>query len=191
MAKWLGIDPGKSGALAVIMGSRIELHDTPVVQVKVGNKIKDQLDPAACALLLRRYQTDGDMMIVIEKVQPMPSFKVQREGEEPSFQSMGVTSAFSFGRDFGMWIGVIAALEIPYHLASPQTWKKRMMADMGKEKDAARIRAMQLYPQASSGLARKKDHGRAEALLLARFGQMLFSPGDVPAQPPAMATTLF
>lgn len=190
MAKWLGIDPGKSGALAVIDGSRIFLHDAPVVQVKVGKVFKNQLDPAACTLLLQKYQS-GDMMLVIEKVQPMPSFKVQRKGEEPSEQSMGVTSAFNFGRDYGMWIGVVAALGIPYHLVAPQSWKKRLMADMSKDKDAGRIRAMQLYPQAALDLQRKKDHGRADALLLARFGQMMFSPGGAPPMPEPVAETLF
>jgi hypothetical protein len=83
---------------------------------------------------------------------------------------MGVTSAFNFGMGFGMWIGICAALELPYQLVHPATWKARLMADMGKEKDASRVRAMQLYPYTAKDLARKKDHARGDALLLAHFG---------------------
>lgn len=189
---FIGIDPGITGAVAVIAGSRIVFHDSPVVQVKVGERIKNQIDPHGCTMLLKRYLDPGqDVMAIIEKVAPMPSFKVQRKGEEPKGQSMGATSAFNFGRDFGLWIGVCAALGISYELVPPQTWKRKMMAGISGGKDAGRMRALQLYPQVSGELARKKDHGRADALLLARFGQSTWAPGTVPETPPAMATSLF
>ena len=48
-----------------------------------------------------------------------------------------------------------------------------MMADMGKDKDASRLRAIQLFPVVANRLDRKKDDGRAEALLLAEYGRRL------------------
>ena len=92
---------------------------------------------------------------------------------------MGATSAFNFGMGFGMWIATCAALEIPYQLVHPATWKAALMRDQGKEKDASRVKAMQLYPYTAKDLARKKDHARGDALLLAHYG-LMFSSGARP-----------
>lgn len=182
---FLGIDPGVSGALAIIIGSNVSFHDTPVVSIKVGKSLKNQLDPHAASILLRSYKAD-QMLVTIEKVAPMPSFK----GKDGQPQSMGVTSAFNFGRDFGMWIGICAALELPYQLVHPATWKKRMLPDSLPGKDASRVKAMQLYPHMAGELARKRDHARGDALLLARYG-MLSVGRQAPEVPEPVAETLF
>ena len=49
---------------------------------------------------------------------------------------------------------------------------KRTLA-LGKDKEASRLRAMQLYPGADLRL--KKHHGRAESLLLACYGLRVWS----------------
>ena len=82
---------------------------------------------------------------------------------------MGATSAFNFGLGFGMWLGILAALEIPHQQVHPATWKAVMMRDSTKDKDASRVKAMQLFPQSAKDLTRKKDHGRADALLMAAW----------------------
>jgi crossover junction endodeoxyribonuclease RuvC len=48
----------------------------------------------------------------------------------------------------------------------PTVWKKAMGL-AGKDKEAARLKACGLFPHA--GLSLKKDHNRAEALLLADY----------------------
>lgn len=190
MAKWLGIDPGISGAVAIIDGSRIIFHDTPTVQVKVGKSVKNQLDPFACAEILRKYDGPvGSMMVTIEKVQPMPSQGKNKDGEQEERRTMGATSAFNFGWGVGVWIGILATLNMPYMLAHPATWKRRLLSDMDKGKDASRVKARQLYPQVSGQLERVKDHGRADALLLARYGQLM--QGEVPVTPDLVPETLF
>jgi hypothetical protein len=75
---------------------------------------------------------------------------------------------------YGMWIGILAALHIPYTLVTPNRWKKEMMAGMGKEKEASCVRAAQLFPAAGALLSRPKRgggvvhlDGRGDALLLA------------------------
>jgi len=95
---------------------------------------------------------------------------------------MGATSAFSFGTGYGIWQGILAALGLPHQLVHPATWKSVCMSGMSKEKDASRIRAMQLYPQAAVGLARKKDHARGDALLIARWAMLTY--GGQPAPKP-------
>ena len=74
---------------------------------------------------------------------------------------------FSMGQGLGIWKGIFAALGIPCDMVTPQRWKKLLMDGMGKKKDASRLRASQLFPDV--GFPRKKDHGRAEALLIAEY----------------------
>ena len=77
----------------------------------------------------------------------------------------------NYGVGYGIWIGILAALNIPYTEVHPVTWKSKIMAGMGKEKDASIARAKQLYPTADLSL--KKHHGRADALLIAHFGRSI------------------
>ena len=172
--KFLGVDPGVSGALAVIDDSdkvdfRFEFFDTPTRQMKSGKTFKNVIDPSALTLLLEPYQHES--YIVIEKVNAMPSMP----GPDGERRSMGATSAFNFGYGFGLWIGVIAALRIPYSMVHPMTWKRAIMPDAAKDKDASRVRATQLYPWTAKDLSRKKDHGRADALLLATYGMRTYT----------------
>lgn len=80
----------------------------------------------------------------------------------------GVSSTFQTGYGYGVIIGVLASLAIPYHEVSPGVWK-RAMGLVGTDKAAARALARSWWPTAA--LSRVKDHGRAEALLIARYGQ--------------------
>ena len=77
---------------------------------------------------------------------------------------------FNFGTSYGMVIGVAAALEMPLVLVRPAIWKKRAgVPGKSTDKDMARTIAQRLYPTAPLG--RKKDVGRADAILIARYGR--------------------
>ena len=145
----IGIDPGNTGAIAVIddTNSVVELHDMPLM----ANGKKQQVNPAALAEMLAPWR--GYAVVRVERVSAMPG--------------QGVSSMFNFGMGFGVIQGVVAALGMPVELVTPQSWKKKANL-IGKDKDNARTLAQQLYPSAS--LARKKDIGRADAILIARFG---------------------
>jgi hypothetical protein len=58
---------------------------------------------------------------------------------------------------------------IPVEIVEPSVWK-RFWRLPGKDKESARQKALQLFPAAHAALARKKDHGRAEASLIALYG---------------------
>ena len=149
--RYIGIDPGLGGAVAVLGsdGFADALHDAPVAIV---GKKREHV-AARMVGILKPYAENS--VAALELVHSMPK--------------QGVASAFNFGRGLGLWIGILAALGIPYDLVTPQRWKGVMMDGMGKEKDAARLRAMQLFPFESDQLALKKHHGRAEALLIAEY----------------------
>ena len=152
----IGIDPGLTGAVAMIdRGGVAYMWDTPTIVVKKGKKTKTEYLPAQMVAILTDAPT-GPVHVYIEKVGAMPG--------------QGVTSMFNFGKGFGLWLGILAGLKLPHTLVTPQAWKKELMQGMA-DKDAARIRAQELFPCCVDQLSRKKDHGRAEALLIAFYGK--------------------
>ena len=171
----IGIDPGIGGALAILNPetNEVRFFDAPLLEIVVNKKKKNVLDAYAMVRILKEESAGKQVMVTIEKVQAMPG------GGE---RTMGATSAFSFGYGAGLWMGILAALEIPHQQIHPATWKSKLMNGFGKEKDASRQVAMQHYPRAAKDLNLKKHHGRADALMLARFG-FLFS-GETPAAKP-------
>jgi len=166
MSLHLAIDPGLTGAICLFdPATRTAVFwDTPTVTLKVGKKFKRQMDLSAIVRLLKDVAVGKDVFVTIEKVNAMP-----RIGGIDGGSSMGATSAFNFGCGFGMWLGILTALEIPFQQVHPATWKSRVMADCSKEKDASRVKAMQMFPKTAGDLMRKKDHGRADALLIAAW----------------------
>ena len=167
---YIGIDPGLNGAVGVLKShgstyvdpGSIQVFDTPTMLVS-GIKEKRVYNTVAMALLLKPFvdQVCDDVLCVLESVHSMPK--------------QGVASSFSFGQGLGMWQGIIAAMGFPLEMPSPQRWKKEMLADQGKDKDASRFKAIALFPSLAEQLSRKKDDGRAEAILLAEYGRRLRS----------------
>jgi crossover junction endodeoxyribonuclease RuvC len=149
-ARIIGIDPGMDGALAVVDadGHLEALEDMPTVATRQG---KRQVNIPELAHLLRHHGRDATV-------------KLEQVGARPG---QGVTSMFNFGMGYGAVQGVIQTLGLPMTLVTPTAWK-RAAGIQGTDKDYARTRALQLYPDAD--LARKKDIGRADALLIARYG---------------------
>jgi crossover junction endodeoxyribonuclease RuvC len=66
-----------------------------------------------------------------------------------------------------MVCGVIAASGVPLHLVSPSKWKRHF--GLGSDKEKSRALALRLWPGRSDLFGKKKDHGKAEAALLARY----------------------
>jgi crossover junction endodeoxyribonuclease RuvC len=145
----VGIDPGLSGAVAILddENNLWAVFDMPIMQA---SKTKRQVNPADLARIIKENCPD---IVIIEAVHAM--------------KGQGVSSMFNFGKSAGVVEGVCAALGIPMMFVTPQKWKKRAGL-IGKDKDMARTKAIQLYPDAP--LARKKDIGRADAILIARYG---------------------
>lgn len=155
----IGIDPGLTGAVVALGNGCVpRISDTPTFEARKGKKNKTDYLPAEMAELIRTCAVGASVHAYIEQVSAMPG--------------QGVTSMFGFGKGFGLWLGILAALQVPYTLVTPQAWKKAMMHGKG-DKDAARIRAQELFPGCVSQLSRKKDIGRADALLIAEYGRTL------------------
>ncbi len=154
----VGIDPGITGAIALLEdGKASHVADMPVMQRGATSK-KQMVNAAELARLVRDLRAD---VAVVELVMGAP----RKVGGE---SVMGAASAFNFGDTAGCIRGVLGALGNETHYVTPATWKKRAGLAGNRDKEASRSLAIRLYPAAS--LARKKDSGRAEALLIARYG---------------------
>lgn len=150
---YIGIDPGVSGALAVIHpDGEVSLYDMPTALVGKTRKRSEVVEGQLRFLLA--LEADPGCVCFIEQVSAMPG--------------QGVSSMFGFGVSYGIVRGVVAGLGIRAELVTPQAWKKHFGL-LGADKDAARAVASRLFPNVS--LARKKDVGRADALLLAEYGR--------------------
>lgn len=151
----IGIDPGLTGAIAVLGdGEYRDVIDMPTVgRGKAGRQSVNTAELASYLRALVCGAGGADVCAVIEDVAARPG--------------QGVTSMFRFGHACGAVDGVLGALRVRVARVSPARWK-RHHGLLGAEKDASRGAAIDLYP--SAPLSRKRDHGRADALLLARWG---------------------
>ena len=149
----LGIDPGVTGALALLDTelSVLAITDMPSTIVKVGKAQRRTLSETWLAETIHQYEPDAAW---IERVHALPG--------------QGATSSFSFGLAYGMARGALAAARVPLRLVTPQEWKRHFR--LGPHKNEARLIAARLFPHQSDLFARVKDDGRAEAALLALFG---------------------
>lgn len=151
----IGVDPGASGAVAILedTGQLVQVFDMPAVEIQVGGKAKRRVAPEMLASELRLYNVHGTVAVV-EQVSARPG--------------QGVSSMFAFGQAYGLVLGVLAGLWIPTKTVTPSAWKKALKLNTGK--DAARAKAAQLWPQMAGEFKRVKDDGRAEAALIANWG---------------------
>lgn len=154
----VGIDPGASGAIALLdaVDKNYEVADMPLAAVTPAKKGRKKpaasVDGRRLAKMLRGLP--ADTVVVIEKVGAMPG--------------QGVTSMFNFGNSAGVARGVCEALGFELVFVTPQQWKKKAGL-IGTEKDASRILAIRKYPALASSLKRKRDGGRADAILIAEW----------------------
>ena len=152
--KIIGIDPGLSGAIAVLENNKVlNVFEMPVMSE--GKKNKRQLNSALLVNLLKEnVRNNEEVAVVVEQVNAMPG--------------QGVTSMFNFGQTFGAIKGICAALGFPIFFVRPSKWKKYFEL-INSSKDSSRTKAIEMYPKLSNQLAKKKDVNKSDAILIARF----------------------
>jgi crossover junction endodeoxyribonuclease RuvC len=156
----LGVDPGLSGALALVewkQGAKpklVELLDMPVRKNERTSKQKNEVDAYALGVWLLTYAKET-AFAVVEDVGVLT-------GAE------GRVSMFNFGRSAGIVAGALGVLGVPIFLPKPAVWKLAM--GLGREKKGSLELARRIFPDASEHFSRAKDDGRAEASLLGLFG---------------------
>lgn len=138
---YIGIDPGKSGALAILDGETVSVYpfdeDAYIRELKIAS-----LQSCVCCL---------------ERVGAMPG--------------QGVTSMFSFGANFGFIQGVLRAFHIPFELVTPQKWKKEFGVSGKNESVTVCKRLFPGVSLLATEKCRKDSDGMAEALLMAEYAR--------------------
>lgn len=157
----IGVDPGLTGAIGILghQGEYLGVHDMPTM-ARMGPKafVKNQVNGAALEELLSTHLghfSKNEVHVVIETPIAFP-------GQHISTTAAAFLTA-------GIIEGVVSARHYPHTLVAPKDWKAAIgLPARGDLKATARARAVRLWPTAP--LTRVKDHNRAEALLIARYG---------------------
>lgn len=155
----IGIDPGLTGAVAILDGQSLRVHDIPTAP-----------GPKGRSVMLHRALFD---LLDLPPAVAFVEFVSARPGQ-------GVTSMFRFGETLGAIHMALAARGHALHQVTPAVWKRHF--GITKEKGASRGLASQRWPEIAPQFARVKDDGRAEAALIAQYGQDRMA-GRLPASP--------
>lgn len=157
-----GVDPGLDGAVAILDGEgRLVLHPTPILKADKGGKRSFDLTRMQDILCPIRNVTG---LVAIERVGAMPG--------------QGVTSMFNFGMGYGIWLGLLAGLGLPYQAVMPAAWKKSILAGTAKDKQAAIEFIHRRFPGVSllaTPRSRVPHDGFADAACLALYARQLMN----------------
>jgi hypothetical protein len=141
MALYIGIDPGKTGAIAVMDGDEmtVRVYDMPGT-IEEKRAILSEIGSVRCAWI-----------------------------EKPFFPRMiGIKNAVTIAQAYGEMKACLFYAGVPTNEVPPAAWKKHF--SLSTDKDASRAYASSVFPDQSDLWARKKDDGRAEAALIAYYG---------------------
>jgi crossover junction endodeoxyribonuclease RuvC len=156
----LGIDPGLDGGVALIRpDGSIRLHATPVLHAGAGSR--------------RNY--DVAQMVALLSAEPVGLAVIEAVAARPG---QGVASMLRFGYGFGLWIGLLGALAIPFERVLSQARKRAILAGTGRDKAAAIAYCARRFPAASllaTPRATRPHDGLADAICLAEWGRRLLA----------------
>lgn len=152
-----GIDNGFDGGI-VVLNAEGEVEARNVVPTLKLKKSKRNFDLPQ----LRRYLVESSLThVFLERAQAMPG--------------QGVSSMFSTGRGYGVNEGLLAGLQIPYTIVSPQVWMQEMFKGMPKDgKNTTRIVCGRLWPTVdwrATEKCRVMHDGLCDAALIAEYGR--------------------
>jgi len=141
----IAVDPGKTGSVVLIEnGQPTMIHSMPVI--KRGSKTLVDVDELAA--LIHLHKPDA---LVTEQVGASPR--------------MGVSGAFNFGYAFCASVAVAAGANIPWATITPQKWKT-LFGLLKKDKDASRLKVIEMFPHLAKEFKFKNSVDKADALLL-------------------------
>ena len=141
---YIGIDPGRSGGIACITSEELFAIKCPDTVADMNHKLE--------AIVNLANHTGYRVYGIIEAVHSMPK--------------QGVRSVFTFGKNYGEWLGLLAGNRIPYLQVTPQKWMKffgSMPKDKKDRKNHIKHLAQQRYPHNKITLA------TSDAVLLAEY----------------------
>ena len=165
---YIGADPGMGGALAIYQPGppvTLEVVDMPALLIDG----KRRMDFWKLTALLDAWRSSYHIGLVgIERVHAMP---LRGAGGQIRQSPNGL---FEFGFAAGALQQAVVSAGLTMVLIPPATWKAVYGLRGGREnKDMSRQKANQMFPGYAHKWERKKDDGRAEAVLLAHYASRL------------------
>lgn len=152
--KYLGIDPGLTGGIALLSDDEIINLPMPVI----GN----ELDLVTISRFLLEH-AGYIKLATLESVHAMPR--------------QGVRSMFKFGRQFGALEALLVAYKIPYNLVKPQKWQRLEFEGTPanlRPKERALLSCQRKFPLVNL-LATEKSRvphdGMVDAILMADYSR--------------------
>ena len=150
---WIGIDPGASGAIALITQTEVKALEFSSATL---HGYREQIIEWN-----QEYEIQG---AGLEKVHAMPG--------------QGVTSMFSFGQRYGELIGLAVALQLPITLVTPKEWQSLLkikttdkLTKPQRKKEIAKAVSL-IFPQAYSLITGSKGgikDGVSDAISIAYY----------------------
>jgi crossover junction endodeoxyribonuclease RuvC len=168
----IGIDSGVTGAIALISGVQvIECWDMPIQTTETADgKKRNEVDGRALHGILQdilHQHTFGRGTVYVERQQ----HNMGGGGKDGVGRKDSPFTAFTIGKNYGVVLACVQLLfkDEEFKIVHPVSWKGRAGLK-GKPKDASIPCALNTL-ETGNYLTRKKDHGRAEAMLIAFFGE--------------------
>jgi hypothetical protein len=141
MTLYLGIDPGRQGAIALLDKCAMNVTCHPMPDTTAG--LHDLL---------------SSMPVVKQAILERPFYP----------QMIGIANAVKIAEAYGILRGALQWLSIPTRDVTPSVWKARM--GLTASKDRSREKASEIFPANAYQWRLKKNDGLAEAALIALYG---------------------
>lgn len=152
-----GIDPGLSGGLALLSPTECYADRMPL---RTDGK---EVDGAAIGAWLFVAEPD---LVIVERQQARNTFNAQGK----AIRKTG--AEFRFATGYGIILGVLQSMALPYRRIQPMAWKAAVLGERGTDKAAAIRYCQDTYPTINlipKGCRVPQD-GLADAICLAAFG---------------------
>lgn len=156
---YLGIDPGLDGGIAAIPQEGIvQLTKTPVIFGR-------EYDIQGMRSVLALYCGITKPFAMLEQQIAMPG--------------QGLSSTLQTGKGFGIWLGLLAGLEIPYQVIGARQWQTKLFTGVSSKLDTkakSEIIAKRLFPSADfrkSERARVANDGLTDAACIAEYARRI------------------
>ncbi len=160
MTRIIACDPGVHGAVALYDGTSVSVYDYPIYTVtrkskKLGKEVTTNRTHYDIPKLVELIKSLNPTEAIIEEVSARPND--------------GSVAGFSFGKGFGLLLGIVHTFGCTVNQVRPAIWKKALGLATGSTKNDSRLLALRLFPELAEDLKLKKYEGRAEAALLAHY----------------------
>jgi Holliday junction resolvasome RuvABC endonuclease subunit len=144
MSYLLGIDPGKKGGIALL-----------------------NADKPSAVYCVETWVMPDTTRALHDLMAGLPIIKVCGL-EKPFYPKMiGMANAAKIAEAYGVIKGALAWRDIPFREVRPVEWKKSL--NVSTDKNVARQRASEFFPDNADQWKLAKEDGRAEAALIAWF----------------------